>query len=125
MDVIWDRYFSDSIKGAMREKRGKGIRMKVASKNKIPGNWRGFYVAMAAKKSLFNFFSKKCCLSTILKEKKFLLHLMLTLLPKAPVIVQVCDYEEVDTRLLLHLVDALKNGCSTCIVQTVDTEVVV
>ena len=35
VDVVWDRYFSDSIKAAMRKKQG--IRMKVAGKNKIPG----------------------------------------------------------------------------------------
>ncbi len=42
VDVIWDSYFSDSIKAAMREKRGKGVRMKVASKSKVPQNWIGF-----------------------------------------------------------------------------------
>ena len=36
-----------------------------------------------------------------------------------------CDHEEADTRLLLHLVDALKNGCSTCIVRTGDTQIVI
>ena len=30
-----------------------------------------------------------------------------------------CDYKEADIRFLLHLVDALKNGCSTCVVRTV------
>ena len=38
VDVVCDRCLSDSIKAATREKRGKGIRMKVAGKNKIPGN---------------------------------------------------------------------------------------
>ena len=36
-----------------------------------------------------------------------------------------CDHEEADTRLLVYLGDALKNGCSTCVVRTVDTDVVV
>ena len=36
-----------------------------------------------------------------------------------------CDHEEADTRLLVHLGDALKNGCNTCVVRTVDTDVVV
>jgi hypothetical protein len=26
-----------------------------------------------------------------------------------------CDHEEADIRLLVHLVDVLKNRCSTCI----------
>ena len=38
-----------------------------------------------------------------------------------------CDHKQADARLLLHLVhvDALKNGCSTCIVRTIDTDVIV
>ena len=36
-----------------------------------------------------------------------------------------CDHEEADTRRLVHLGDALKNGCNICVVRTVDTDVVV
>ncbi len=36
-----------------------------------------------------------------------------------------CDHEEADTRLLVHLIDTLKSGCSSCVVRTVDTDVVV
>jgi len=36
-----------------------------------------------------------------------------------------CDHEEADTRLLIHLQDALLNGCTNCMVRTVDTDVVV
>jgi len=35
------------------------------------------------------------------------------------------DHEEADTRLLIQLQDALQNGCTPCIVRTVDTKVVV
>ena len=38
VDVVWDTYISDSIKASTREKRGKGIRRKVTSNNKVPGN---------------------------------------------------------------------------------------
>ena len=34
-----------------------------------------------------------------------------------------CDHE--DTMLVVHLVYALKNGCKTCLIRTVDTDVVV
>ena len=36
-----------------------------------------------------------------------------------------CDYEEADTRLLIHLHDALLNNCTNCLVRTVNTDVVV
>ena len=36
-----------------------------------------------------------------------------------------CDHEEADTRMLIHLLDALRNGCTNCLVRTVDTDVLV
>ena len=36
-----------------------------------------------------------------------------------------CDHEEADTRLLVHLLDALYNGYTSCLVHTVDTDVIV
>jgi len=35
-----------------------------------------------------------------------------------------CNHEEADTRMLIHLQDALDNGATTCLVRTVDTDVV-
>ena len=37
----------------------------------------------------------------------------------------LCDHEEADTRLLIHLQDALLNSYAKCLVRTVDTDVVV
>ena len=36
-----------------------------------------------------------------------------------------CDHEEADTRLLIHLQDAIQNNCINCLVRTVDTDVMV
>ena len=36
-----------------------------------------------------------------------------------------CDHEEADTRIVVHLVDALKKGQKTCLVRTVNTDVIV
>ena len=38
---------------------------------------------------------------------------------------QPCGHEEADTRILIHLQDALEKGFATCLVRTVDTDVVV
>ena len=84
VDVVRDRYFSDSIKAAMKEKKGNGIRMKEAGKNKIPGIKLEsfFYMTKETNKSFFNLTPKNFCFSIILKENKLLLHLMLTFLPR-------------------------------------------
>ena len=36
VDIVLDTYLSSSIEGFAREKRGKGVRRKVAGSNKIP-----------------------------------------------------------------------------------------
>ena len=36
-----------------------------------------------------------------------------------------CDHEEADTRMLIHLLEALRNGSTNCLVHTVDTDVFV
>ncbi|KAG1676399.1 Thymidine phosphorylase [Nymphon striatum] len=38
---------------------------------------------------------------------------------------QLCDHEEADTRILVHILDALKNGTKSIFVRTVDTDVIV
>ena len=40
IDVVWDIYISDSLKGTARKKRGKGIRRRVEGRNSIPRNWQ-------------------------------------------------------------------------------------
>ena len=59
VDLVWDRYISDRVKAATREKRGKGIRIKVDGKNKVPGNWRYFLRDEGNKQELFRFLSQK------------------------------------------------------------------
>ena len=38
---------------------------------------------------------------------------------------QACNHEEADTRMLIHLLDAVTNGATTCLIRTVDTDVIV
>ena len=40
IDVVWDVYLKDSLKGTAREKRGKGFREE--GRNTIPRNWQMF-----------------------------------------------------------------------------------
>ena len=126
VDIVWDRYISDSIKAATREKRGKGIRMKVAGKNKVPGNWSGFLRDEGNKQELFQFLSQKISSFDYPVGKEVFVTSDVNVLTKGSSHDMLpCDHEEADTRLLVHLVDALKNGCSTCVVRTVDTDIVV
>ncbi len=58
LDLVWDRYIKDSLKGTARAKRGKGIRRRVVAEGVIPGNWRDFLRVDRNKTELFNFLSK-------------------------------------------------------------------
>ena len=55
LDVVWDVYTDDSLKSSTREKRGKGIRRRVASTNTVPGNWQEFLRVPENKSELFQY----------------------------------------------------------------------
>ena len=38
LDLVWDRYIKDSLKGTARGKRGKGVRRRVVGSATMPGN---------------------------------------------------------------------------------------
>lgn len=59
VDVVWDTYISNSLKESTREKRGKGVRRKVAGGTKLPSNWASFLRDPLNKQELFNFLSLK------------------------------------------------------------------
>ena len=120
-------YISDSIKASTRERRGKGIRRKVAGKNKVPAKWMDFLRDESNKQELFAFLSSKIIAYDEYPEgKKVYATSDKSVLPKeTDHMAQPCDHEEADPRLLLHLIDTLNKGQKSCLVRTVDTDVVV
>ncbi len=126
VDVVWDKYIPTSIKESTREKRGKGIRRRVEGSNKLPGNWADFLRDSTNKHELFTFLSSKIANMKCPERKKVVTTSDATaLILGSNQSMGPCDHEEADTRLLIHLQDALQNGCTTCLVCTVDTDVVV
>ena len=59
VDVVWDAYVPDSLKESTREKRGKGVRRKVAGGTKLPPKWIQFLRDSANKQELFAFLTLK------------------------------------------------------------------
>ena len=55
LDLVWDRYLPDSLKGTTRAKRGKGVRRRVVGGASIPGNWASFLRVDDNKTKLFSF----------------------------------------------------------------------
>ena len=59
LDVIWDVYRQDSLKGATRENRGTGIRRRVKLTTHIPGNWQSFLRVNENKTELFHLLAEQ------------------------------------------------------------------
>lgn len=126
LDVVWDQYRTDSLKSQTREKRGKGIRRRVDGPTNLPGNWQQFLRIDANKAELFAFLAvylinletKKEVVTT--SGQNVLCNLPRDLTSLAP-----CNHEEADSRIILHLADAVNQGSKKVLLRTVDTDVVV
>ena len=126
VDIVWDIYIPNSIKESTREKRGKGIRRKVEGKNKLPGKWADFLRDATNKQELFGFISKKVAAMHCPANKGIIITFGSTAIIRGSNrSMGLCNHEEADTRLIVHLQDAILNGCRNCLVRTVDTDVVV
>jgi len=124
VDVIWDIYREESIKLQCREKRGKGIRRRVSGSTHIPGNWQQFLHISDNKKELFPFLADHILAINTTKQVITTKGTeALSILPYDPYRISPCD-QEADTRQLLHLVDAVRDGYEKFLLRTVDTDVV-
>ena len=126
VDIVWDTYKKDSIKETTRERRGKGIHRKVEAQNKIPGKWQDFLRDPENKKELFAFLTREIEIGEFPADKEVVVTSGEEALCRGSdhQILQ-CDHEEADTRMVFHLHDALKDGHTTCLIRTVDTDVAV
>ena len=60
LDLVWDVYLLDSLKGTTRQNRGKGVRKRVAPSTVMPKNWKDFLCVDQNKTELFGFLAIKC-----------------------------------------------------------------
>lgn len=129
VDVVWDRYDSKSLKDTTRVKRGSGIRRQVSLGAPIPSNWQDFLRCSDNKTALFTFLSDTVANTVFTSGKQVIITAGANVLcsPEnydtfglAP-----CNHEEADTRLLVHVADAVRAGHTKVIIRTVDTDVVV
>ena len=126
LDVVWDDYFPESLKAETRSRRGKGVRRRVEPCNTIPGNWQEFLRIDDNKVELFSFLAT--CVTGIDTGKQIIsTHHAEVLCTQsrdtsglAP-----CTHEEADTRILLHLEDAVREGYTKVSLRTVDTDMLV
>ncbi|CAH3181917.1 unnamed protein product [Porites evermanni] len=95
VDIVWDEYVENSLKATTRSDRGAGVRRRVAANNQLPRNWKEFLRVDENKRELFKFLAEST--SSL----------------------------QADTRMLLHIQDALQQGHKKILLRTVDTDVLV
>ena len=130
LDVIWDVYRQDSLKGATRENSGTGIRRRVKLTTHIPGNWQSFLRVNENKTELFHLLAEQ--VTSIKMDGKEIYCTLEDQVLSSPnftqddkVRIEPCTHEEADTRIMLHVADAAEHGFKKIMVRTVDTDVVV
>ena len=133
LDVVWDRYFPNSLKQSAREKRGihgTTQKQRVLDTTPISSNWEGFLQIEVNKDNVFHFISKsmenfdtegKVLVSTY--DERVITAGQKTI--KDMESMQPCSHEEADTRILLHVANCAKQGYKRIAIRTVDTDVVV
>ena len=126
LDVGWDQYFPESLKAETLSKRGKGVRRRIEPQNVIPGNWQEFLRINDNKVELFSFLAT-CVAGLDTCQQIISTHHseILSTQPRDTLGLAPCTHEGADTRILLHLEDAVKEGYTKVLVRTVDTDVLV
>ena len=129
VDVAWDMYLPDSLKGTTRQKRGKGIRRRVSPFTTIAKSWKDFLRVDDNKTELLKFLAEHVTCVTVDEGKVvyatsaqnvFSSTCQAELSNLTP-----CSQEGVYTRLILHAADAVAQGKRRVSVCIVDTDVVV
>lgn len=126
VDIVWDRYHENSLKAQARNKRGKGIRRRVDGSTYLPKNWQQFLRDSANKTELFTFLVKHIKLLVTSKQLISTNGLEVVCIPpRGTSHLAPCNHEEADTRMILHLADAVNEGFHKILLRTVDSDVVV
>ena len=120
VDVVWVEYHPESLKAETRSKRGKGVRRRAETSTAIPGNWREFLHIDENKVELFSFLATTVVAPIDYSKQIISTHRTEVLCNQSRDVsgLAPCTHEEADTRIILHLEDAVKE-------RTVDTDVVV
>ena len=112
MDIVWDQYFENSLKSQATSKRGKGVRRRVNEATNLPRYWQARLSYSPSWQTISHTVSTKGSG-------------VLCIPPRDTSHLAPCDREEADTRMILHLADAVKEGFRKIFLRTLDTDVVV
>ena len=111
IDLVWDVYLPASLKASTRQKRGKGTRKRVAPSTVMPKNWRDFLLCDENKSELFTFLKHEVINLPLAEGKELYATdgsgVLCSPAESDSAYLAPCSQEEADTRLLLHVSDAM------------------
>ena len=118
------------IKRATRIKRGEGHRYHVTLQTHIPRNWNLFLRNSENKTQLFKCLAENIIRKVALEEGKQLYCSHEDIIITNPDNLDVsaispCTHEEADTRIFVHLKDAVRKGCSNIAIRATDTDIII
>ena len=123
IDIVLDRYLANSNKGSARENRGVGVRRKVSAQSNIPANWLNFLRDPNNKTELFAFLTRVGSEMSLEGKETYITsdESVVSLCPSTSM--PDCTHEEVDTRIVVHVIDVIRKGMKSICVRTVDTDI--
>ena len=125
-DIIFDVYWTSSLKAETRSNRGKGGRRRVTEKTKLPHNWKSFLRDNDNKTELFGFLADKIVtlcpdnVVVVTKGDQALSNQPISLEGLSP-----CNHEEADSRIFTHALHAAKQQMKSVLIKACDTDILV
>ena len=124
LDLVWDEYMPNSLKASTRQKRGTGARRRVLPSAIVPPNWQEFLRCMTTRRSC------SCsCQSRSIKWRSTQI-----IVTKGEEVLcspsatgrnklSLCSHEEADTRIMVHINDAVQDGHQSVMIRSTNTDV--
>ena len=127
LDVVWDEYVQARLKAYTRSTRGKGSRRRVESSMCLRTGWSFFLRNEDNKRELFSFLSLKIAGLSLETSQIIATHHKEVLCTHSRTTASLapCTQEEADTRILLHVSDAVTHGYGKVMIRTVNSDVLV
>ena len=96
------------------EKNAAAIRYKVQANVKLPAKWKDFLLVNEHKEELFHFLAQEIYGHRFAEHKQILVTSGSKVLSKNTPAMPKCTHEEADSRIFIHVIDALEenNNCS-------------
>ena len=101
------------------------MREKVTPQTKLPGNFAAFLQESKNKEELFALLTEEVTADEYPVDEVYITSGQSVVSKGSSEPMPATDHEEADSRMCLHIADALQKGAKTVMVSTVDTDVVV